>query len=62
MGLRLFWLCPDLLEALAGAVFCDSGGDFERIWQVRILPSKCRLMAVNVISLWKPGAASLACC
>ena len=24
----------DLLEALAGAVFCDSGGDFERTWQV----------------------------
>ena len=24
----------DLLESLAGAVFYDSGGDFERTWQV----------------------------
>ena len=44
----------------AGAVFCDSGGNFERTWQVRILPSKCRLMAVNVISLWRPEAESWA--
>ena len=31
----------DLLEALAGAVFYDSGGDFERTWQV--LRTFCRM-------------------
>ena len=41
----------DLLEALAGAVFCDSGGDFERTWQVQPTRDLLQLMAVNIGNL-----------